>query len=89
MLGGCVSRLTSIVSSSAISSSALSMMAAPGLPEYGAIIMLALVSLYSFKEIFSGSKFWGKALNSSLNMGIIPLVVCFCAALAFRVAGLF
>lgn len=88
MLGG-VSRLTSIISYSAISSSALSMMAAPGLPEYGAIVVLALVFLYSFKEIFSGSKFYGKALDSSLNMGIIPLAVCFCAAVVFRVAGLF
>lgn len=65
------------------------MQAAPGLPEYGPIILIALISLLSFKGIFSGSKFWGKSLESSLKMGIVPLVLSFGAIFVFKIAALF
>lgn len=90
LVGG-INRLTSIisssaVSSSAISSSALSMLTAPGLPEFGFIAVIGLISLLSFKEVLSESEHWGKALDSSLKMGIVPLLISFSAIIIFKIA---
>ncbi len=90
LVGG-INRLTSIISSSAISSSAisssaLSMLTAPGLPEFGFIAVIVLISLLSFKEVLSASKLWGKALDSSLKMGIVPLLISFSAIVVFKIA---
>lgn len=79
-------RLTSIISSSILSSSALSMLTAPGLPKFGIVAVIGLIFFLSLKEILSASKFQGKALESSLNMGIGPLLVSFIAILVYKIA---
>ncbi len=62
------------------------MMTAPGLPEFGAVAVIVLILLLSFKEVLSASKFWGKALDSSLKMGIVPLLISFSAIVVFKIA---
>ncbi|NLK32551.1 MAG: hypothetical protein GX302_06860, partial [Methanosarcina flavescens] len=62
--------LLSIISSSAISSSAISMVTTPGLPQYGASAVFGLIALLSIKEVLSASKNWNNSLNSSLNLAI-------------------
>ena len=74
--------LTSVVSSTAASSmvsttSAISLTTPLGLPEYGVLAVIALIVLLSAKEILSASDKWNRALNSSLNLSIYPLLVCF------------
>jgi len=77
--------LSSAVSSSAISSSAITMITSPGLPQYGALVVGALIILLSLKEVLSASQTWNKYLNNSFNLAILPLVFCFFAILVFRV----
>jgi hypothetical protein len=74
-------RLTSI-----ISSSALSVLASPGLPQFGYVGVIGLISFLSLKEVLSASKFQGKALETSLNMGIAPLLISFIAIVIFKIA---
>jgi len=69
--------LSSIISSSAISSSAISMITSPGLPQYGAAVVVGLIVLLSLKEILSASKRWSKSLNNSFNVAILPLLFIF------------
>jgi hypothetical protein len=69
--------LSSIISSSAISSSAISMITSPGLPQYGAAVVVGLIVLLSLKEILSASKRWSKSLNNSFNVAILPLFFIF------------
>ncbi|WP_292485232.1 hypothetical protein [Methanohalobium sp.] len=81
--------LTSVVSTtSAISSataSAVSMTTGLGLPEFGVMAVIGLISLLAAKEILSASNYWSKKLSSSLNMGILPLMVSFSAIVVFKV----
>lgn len=79
MQGG-INKLTSI-----ISSSALSMLTVPGLPEFGYLVVIGLISFILFKEVLSESKLQGKALESSLNMGIVPLLISFIAIVAYKI----
>jgi uncharacterized membrane protein (DUF485 family) len=79
-MGGYV-RITSI-----ISSSALSMLVAPGLPKFGYVAVIGLISFLLLKEVLSASKFQGKAMESSLNIGIAPLLISFIAILVYRIA---
>ena len=72
--------LLSIVSCSAISS-----ITNTGLALYGSEAVIGLVALLSLKEIVSTSEGWSKNLNSSLNMAIAPLLLCFVAIVAFTV----
>ncbi|MGA9188150.1 MAG: hypothetical protein WB014_06220 [Methanosarcina sp.] len=74
----------SIVSSSA-SSSAVSMITVPGLPQYGAAVVVGLIALLSLKVILSASGKWSKALSSSFNAAILPLLFSFVAILYFKV----
>ena len=78
--------LTSVVSSAAATTAAATTAAATtaislttpiGLPEYGVLAVIALIVLLSAKEILSASDKWNRALNSSLNLSIYPLLVCF------------
>jgi hypothetical protein len=75
---------SSIVSSSA-ASSAISMVTTPGLPQYGAAVVVGLIALLSLKEVLSASDKWNKRLNSSFNMAIIPLLFSFAAIVIFKV----
>lgn len=82
--------LTSVVSSAAASSmasttSAISLTTPIGLPEYGVLAVIALIILLSAKEILSASDKWNKALNSSLNLGIYPLLVSFVLIVLFQI----
>lgn len=56
-----------------------------GLPEYGVLAVIALITLLSAKEILSASEKWSKSLNASLNLAIMPLLVAFVAIVAFKV----
>jgi len=81
--------LTSVISTtSAISSAAgaISMTTGIGLPEYGVLAVIGLILLLSAKEILSASSKWNRTLNTSLNMGIMPLLVAFVAIVVFKVA---
>jgi len=77
---------SSAVSSSAISSSAITMITSPGLPQYGALVVGALIILLCLKEILSASQTWNKYLNNSFNLALAPLFLCFFAILVFKVA---
>lgn len=78
--------LLSIISSSAISSSAISMVTSPGLPQYGAAVVVGLIALLSLKEILSASERWNRSLNSSFNLATLPLLFSFAAIVVFKVA---
>ncbi|MCO5382847.1 MAG: hypothetical protein NHB15_12765 [Methanosarcina barkeri] len=79
--------LLSIISSSAISSSAVSMITSPGLPQFGATVVVGLLILLSLKEILSASEQWSKNLNVSFNMTILPLIVVFVGIIIFKIAS--
>jgi hypothetical protein len=59
------------------------MITAPGLTQYGTAVVIGLIVLLSLKEILSASGHWNKSLNSSFNMAITPLLVCFVMIVAF------
>lgn len=80
--------MSSSIVSSAAASSAVSMITTPGLPQYGAAIIVGLISLLSLKEILSASEKWNKYLNNSFNMAIIPLFFSFVAIVAFNVISI-
>lgn len=82
-MNGGISKLTGI-----ISSSTLSILTVPGIPEFGPVAVIGLISLLSFKEVLSVSKFKGQALETSLNMGIAPLLISFIAIVAYKIAGI-
>lgn len=80
--------LLSIISSSAISSSAVSMITSPGLPQYGASVVVGLIALLSLKEVLSASEYWNKSLDISFNQTILPLLFSFVAIVVFRVVDI-
>lgn len=75
----------SIISSSAASSSAISMITTPGLPQYGATITVGLIALLSIKEVLSASDKWNEYLNNSFNIAVIPLLLSFAAIVVFKI----
>jgi len=86
--------LTSVVSSAATTTAAttaaattaISLTTPIGLPEYGVLAVIALIILLSAKEILSASDKWNRALNSSLNLGIYPLLVSFVLIVLFQIS---
>lgn len=74
--------------SSSAASSVISMMTKPGLPQYGAAVVVGLIALLSLKEIFSSSEKWNKYLNNSFNQAIIPLLFCFGAIVYYKVSAI-
>lgn len=78
--------LLSIISSSAISSTVISMVTSPGLPRYGSSVVVGLIALLSFKEVLSASKYWNVRLSNSFNLPIVPLLFSFAAIVVFKVA---
>ena len=72
---------------SIISSSAVSMITSPGLPQFGATVVVGLLILLSLKEILSASAQWNKHLNASFNMTILPLIVVFVGIIIFKIAS--
>ncbi|RXA21993.1 hypothetical protein EQO05_01555 [Methanosarcina sp. MSH10X1] len=77
------------MSSSAIYLSDLSRLTATGLPRYWTVNVVGLLLLLLLKEILSESKLKGKALESSLNMGIAPLFISFIAIIVYRIVMIF
>jgi hypothetical protein len=69
--------LLSIISSSAVSSSAISMTTDLGLPQYGAVVVVGLIVLLFLREVLSASRYWTRSLNTSFNLAIVPLLLCF------------
>ena len=80
-----LSSISSSIISSSAASSAISMVTTPGLPQYGAAVVVGLIALLSLKEVLSASDKWNKRLNSSFNMAIIPLLFSFAAIVFFKV----
>jgi hypothetical protein len=62
------------------------MVTSPGLPQYGAVVVVGLIALLSLKEVLSASKEWNTSLNSSFNLVILPLLFCFGAIVFFKVS---
>lgn len=83
-----LSSISSSIVSSAAASSAVSMITTPGLPQYGAAIVIGLIALLSLKEVFSASEKWNKYLNNSFNIAIIPLFCSFVAIVVFNVIAI-
>ncbi len=77
--------LMSIISSSAISLSAISMTTNLGLPQYGVAVVVGLIILLCLREVLSASRYWNKSLNNSFNLAITPLLVCFVAIVGVEV----
>ena len=84
-LASSASTVTSSAASSSAAASVISMTTPTGLPEYGVLAVIALIILLSAKEILSASDKWNRAVNCSLNMGIIPLFLSFAAIVFFNV----
>ena len=67
-----------------MSSSALHTTIVPNLPTYGASMSSGLIMLLSLKEVLSASELWDKALHTSLNIAILPLLYCFISVVLFK-----
>jgi hypothetical protein len=61
------------------------MITSPGLPEYGVAAVVGLIVLLSLKEVLSASEHWNKSLNSSFNLAILPMFVCFACFILYTV----
>jgi hypothetical protein len=70
------------------SCSAVSMITSPSLPQYGSAVIVGLIMLLCLKEILSTSERWNRNLNSSFNLVIIPLLLCFTAIVAYMVENI-
>ena len=62
------------------------MVTSPGLPQYGAAVIVGLIALLSLKEVLSASECWNKYLNSSFNLAIVPLLLSFTCIVVYKVA---
>nr|WP_292389203.1 hypothetical protein [Methanosarcina sp. UBA5] len=78
--------LLSVISSSAISASAISMVTTPGLPQYGISAAVGLIGFLSLKEVLSASPKWNSSLSSSLNLVILPLLLVFAGGILFKIS---
>jgi len=61
------------------------MITSPGLPQYGATVVVGLIVLLSIREVLSASEHWSKSLNNSFNLAILPLFLCFLMIVFFQV----
>ncbi len=78
--------LTSIISTTtAVSSTVVSMMTDIGLTEYDIPTFIVFIFLVSAKEILSVSKYSKKALATSLNMSIFTLLVVITSIVIFKI----
>ena len=85
VLNGGIIMLMSIISSSAIASSAISMTTSLGLPQYGVVVVVGLIVLLCLREVLSASRYWNKSLNNSFNLAIMPLLLCFVAIVGVEI----
>ena len=77
-----------VLSSSVVSTSAISMTTDIGLPQYGVPAVIAFIIMLSAKEILSASHIYNRAINCSMNMSILPLLVCFSAIILSNVVAI-
>ena len=77
--------LVSAVASVTTNGAAASMTTAMGLPEYGALAVLALVMLLCAKLMLSASTRWNNIIKCSLDMSIIPLLISFAAIVIYKI----
>ena len=80
--------ITSAATTTAATTTAISLTTPIGIPEYGVLAVIALIVLLSAKEILSASDKWNRALNSSLNLSIYPLLVCFVLIVFCQILGI-
>lgn len=73
--------LTSIILSGTIS-----MVTAPGIPKLGYVTVIGLILLILFKDILSVSELQRKAVETNLNLGIVPLLIVFIATVIYKIA---
>lgn len=64
--------------------SEVTMITSPGIPQHWNIVIIGLMIILSLKESLSFTKIWNKDLNSSFNLVILPLVVCFAFIITFK-----
>ncbi len=77
--------LSSIVSSSAATSSAITMSTALGIGVGGALIAIALIMLLSSKELISSTAFNSPKIKKALNLAIVPLLAVFVLNVVFMI----
>jgi hypothetical protein len=82
-----LSSMSSSMVSSSAATSAMSMFITPGLPQYGALIVVGLIALLSLKEVLSASEKWNKYLNTSFNQAILPLLLVFASIVYYKVTS--
>ncbi len=75
---------SSIISFIIASPSLISAISTFGLPQYSFLMVIALIILYSLKEILSSCKLWNNYLNNSFNLVIIPFIFCFVIIVIYR-----
>src|SRR5450759_2138621 len=81
--------LASLISSSSLTSGTLSMTMVPGIPEGASVAAATLILLLLLRDFLPVSKSWNNTVKDSLNMGIIPLLFSFGAAIIFKFILLF
>ena len=67
----------------------LSLTTIPGIPEGVSVATVVLILLLLFRDFFPISRLWRDDIKVSLNMGIIPLLFVFGAAILFKIIELF
>jgi len=70
------------------SSSTIIMNMVCGLPDYYNMALVGLGLLLSIKYVLSGSDHWEEYLESSLNMGILPLLLVFSLTIIYHVISI-
>jgi hypothetical protein len=80
--------LASAVASATTSTGVTSMTTSMGLPEYGVLAIFALVTLLAAKLMLAASTKWNSAIECSLDMSIMPLVVCFAAIVVYKIIAM-
>lgn len=65
------------------------MMTTPGVPEGASVAVAALFLLLLLRNFLPFSKNWGDSVETSLNMGILPLLFSFGAVVLYKLVALF
>lgn len=80
--------LASAVASATTNGGITSMTTPIGLPEYGVLAVIALVTLLSAKLMLAASTRWNNTIECSLDMNIMPLVICFAAIVIYKIIAI-
>lgn len=77
--------LASIVSQNVIQCSTVSITTSPGVPECWATAAISLIVLLSLREVLTTFRSWGQNLETSIDIGIFPLLYSFFAIVVFKI----